>query len=148
MAFASFNRPHSAPVSDINMVPMIDVMLVLLVIFMVTAPLLTHRVPLQLPQASSSTQQNKTASIALSINATGQRYWNHEPVTREQAAQRFAEAANSQDTELPEILLRADKNTAYEFIAHTLADASRAGLTRISFVSTPEGTKDSSSAQR
>ena len=86
MAFASFDgRNGGAPMSDINMVPLIDVMLVLLVIFIVTAPLLTHAVKLDLPKVSSTANQLKPDKIEFAIDAVGQRYWNGEAVTRDEA---------------------------------------------------------------
>ena len=137
MAFASFDRQRSAaPMAEINMVPLIDVMLVLLVIFIVTAPLLTHAVKLDLPKVSSNANQLKPDKIDFAINAAGQRFWNGEAVPREIAAQRFAEAGQRQPQ--PEIHLRADQAVAYRAVAETLADATKAGLTRIGFVSEPE----------
>jgi biopolymer transport protein ExbD len=137
MAFASFDSQRTnAPMGEINMVPLIDVMLVLLVIFIVTAPLLTHAVKLDLPQVSSQPNQLKPQKIEFAIDATGQRFWNGEPVTREDAAQRFAAAGRLQP--LPEVHLRADHTAAYGTVAETLADASRAGLHKIGFVSQPE----------
>ena len=137
MAFASFDRKtSSAPVSDINMVPLIDVMLVLLVIFIVTAPLLTHAVKLDLPKASSAVNQAPPQKVEFAIDASGQRFWNGEMVTREDAAARFA-AEGAKDPQ-PEVHLRADQSVAYRFVAETLADASKAGLSKVGFVSTPE----------
>jgi biopolymer transport protein ExbD len=136
MAFASFERQHSsAPMSEINMVPLIDVMLVLLVIFIVTAPLLTHAVKLELPQASSQPATPVADKIEIAIDAQGQRHWNGEPLSREQLAQRFVAAG--QDGVQPEIHLRADQDAAYRHVAQTLADASVAGLKKIGFVSQP-----------
>ncbi|MFZ5550114.1 MAG: ExbD/TolR family protein [Pseudomonadota bacterium] len=136
MAFASFDSQRgNAPMGEINMVPLIDVMLVLLVIFIVTAPLLTHAVKLDLPQVSSQPNELKPQKIEFAIDATGQRYWNGEAVTREDAAQRFAAAGRLQP--LPEVHLRADHTAAYGAVAETLADASRAGLHKIGFVSQP-----------
>ncbi len=136
MAFASFDSQRgSAPMAEINMVPLIDVMLVLLVIFIVTAPLLTHAVKLELPRVSSQPNQLQPDKVELAINAQGQRFWNGEPLAREQAAERFAAAGKRQPQ--PEIHLRADQSVAYRVVAETLADATRAGLTRIGFVSEP-----------
>ena len=137
MAFASFDaRRATAPMTDINMVPLIDVMLVLLVIFIVTAPLLTHAVKLDLPRASAQVNQLRPDKIEFAIDAQGQRFFNGTPVTRAQAAERFTQAGRAQP--LPELHLRADQSVAYRAVAETLADASRAGLTRIGFVSEPE----------
>jgi biopolymer transport protein ExbD len=137
MAFASFDSKRaSAPMAEINMVPLIDVMLVLLVIFIVTAPLLTNAVKLELPKVSSQVNELKPDKIDFGIDAAGQRYWNGEPVTRAEAVLRFkAEGLKAQQ---PEIHLRADQNVPYRSVAETLADASKAGLTRVGFVSEPE----------
>ena len=137
MAFASFDSKRaSAPMAEINMVPLIDVMLVLLVIFIVTAPLLTNAVKLDLPKVSSQVNELKPDKIEFGIDATGQRFWNGEPVTRAEALERFkVEGLKPQQ---PEIHLRADQNVAYRNVAETLADASKAGLTRVGFVSEPE----------
>jgi biopolymer transport protein ExbD len=137
MAFASFDSQRAAaPMGEINMVPLIDVMLVLLVIFIVTAPLLTHAVKLDLPQVSSQVNEIKPQKIDFAIDASGQRFWNGEPVTRIDAAQRFAAAGRLQP--VPEVHLRADQTVAYRAVAETLADASKAGLHKIGFVSQPE----------
>ena len=137
MAFASFDRKSgTAPMSDINVVPLIDVMLVLLVIFIVTAPLLTHAVKLELPRADSQVNRLEPQRIDFAIDANGGRYWNGESITREEAAQRMVAAGNREPQ--PEIHLRADQSTDYRYVAETLADAARAGLTRIGFVSEPE----------
>ena len=138
MAFASFDRQRTAaPMAEINMVPLIDVMLVLLVIFIVTAPLLTHAVKLDLPKVSSNPNPLKPDKIDFAIDAAGQRFWNGEAVPREEAARRFATAGQRQPQ--PEIHLRADQAVAYRAVAETLADATKAGLSRIGFVSDPEG---------
>jgi biopolymer transport protein ExbD len=137
MAFASFdNKSAATPVAEINMVPLIDVMLVLLVIFIVTAPLLTHAVKLDLPKASSQANQLKPDKIDFAIDAAGTLYWNGEPVTRSDTQARFA--AESRKQPQPEIHLRADHNVAYRLVAQTLADASKAGLAKVGFVSEPE----------
>ena len=140
MAFASFdNKNGSAPMSDINMVPLIDVMLVLLVIFIITAPLLTHAVKLELPKVDSTPNQLKPDKIEFAIDATGQRFWNGEPVSRDDASRRFQAEGKKQPQ--PEVHLRADQNVAYRFVAQTLADASQAGLTKVGFVSDPEAAR-------
>ncbi|MBV1775566.1 biopolymer transporter ExbD [Burkholderiaceae bacterium DAT-1] len=137
MAFASFdNKRSGAPVAEINMVPLIDVMLVLLVIFILTAPLLTHAVKLDLPKVSSTANVAPVDKIEFAIDAQGQRFWNGEPVTRAEAIHRFA--AEGQKGNQPEIHLRADQNGRYREVVETLADASKAGLNKIGFVSEPD----------
>ena len=136
MAFASFdNKGSSAPVAEINMVPLIDVMLVLLVIFIVTAPLLSHSVKLELPKASAQPVTVKAEKIDFSIDAAGVRYWNGQAIGRDDAAARFAEEGRKPVQ--PEIHLRADQAVAYKLVAETLADASKAGLSKIGFVTDP-----------
>ena len=137
MAFASFDAKNAnAPMAEINMVPLIDVMLVLLVIFIVTAPLLTHAVKLDLPKASSQVNATKPDKVDVAIDAAGALYWNGEAVTRDEAVTRFAAAGAR--TPQPELHLRADQAVPYRFVVRTIADASRAGLTRVGFVSEPE----------
>jgi len=137
MAFASFDNKRSAgPVAEINMVPLIDVMLVLLVIFIVTAPLLSHSVKLDLPKVSSTLNQAVPDKIELAIDATGQRFWNGEALNRAEAAARFA--AEGLKPQQPEVHLRADQAVPYRYVAETLADASKAGLSKVGFVSEPE----------
>jgi biopolymer transport protein ExbD len=137
MAFASFDSSRaSAPMHEINMVPLIDVMLVLLVIFIVTAPLLTHAVKLDLPKVSSQVNQLKPDKIEFAIDAAGMRYWNGELVSRDEARRRFD--AESKRQPQPEVHLRADQDARYRDIAETLADAVKAGLAKVGFVSEPE----------
>ncbi len=137
MAFASFdNKASGAPMAEINMVPLIDVMLVLLVIFIVTAPLLTQAVKLDLPKVSSRANELKPDKIEFAIDATGQRFWNGEPVSRDAAAARFA--TEGKKSPPPEVHLRADQSVAYRSVAQTLADASKAGLSKVGFISEPE----------
>jgi biopolymer transport protein ExbD len=138
MAFASFdkNRSSGAPMAEINMVPLIDVMLVLLVIFIVTAPLLTHAVKLELPKVSSQPNVLKPEKIEFAIDAAGQRFWNGEGVSREDAALRFATEGRRQPQ--PELHLRADHSVAYRLVAETLADAAGAGLTKVGFITEPK----------
>src|SRR5262245_3800367 len=134
MAFASFDsRNGGAPMSEINMVPLIDVMLVLLVIFIITAPLLTQAGKLELPKADAKANDLRPEKIEFAIDAAGVLYWNGETVTRQVAQERFV-AASKQPVQ-PEVHLRADQNVAYRFVAQTLADASRAGLTKVGFIS-------------
>jgi biopolymer transport protein ExbD len=136
MAFGSFDRRSSSqPMAEINMVPLIDVALVLLVIFIVTAPLLTHAVKLDLPKATSNADIQKPEKVEFAIDAQGALYWNGERLTREDAQARFADAGQKRPQ--PEIYLRADQSVPYRYVAEMLADASKAGLSKIAFVSEP-----------
>ena len=137
MAFGSFDRKTSSqPMAEINMVPLIDVVLVLLVIFIVTAPLLTNAVKLDLPKATATADIQKPEKVEFAIDATGALFWKGERLSREEAAQRFLEEGRTWPQ--PEIYLRADQNVPYRFVAQTLADASKGGLAKVAFVSEPE----------
>jgi len=137
MAFGGFRQSsESTPMAEINMIPLIDVMLVLLVIFIITAPLLTHAVKLDLPKASSHPNLTKPDHIALSITADGSLFWNGEHVDRAMLRERLGAASRQQPQ--PEVHLRADRTTQYQSIAEVMADAASAGVGRIGFVSDPE----------
>jgi biopolymer transport protein ExbD len=136
MAFGGFDREGgSRPMAEINMIPLIDVMLVLLVIFIITAPLLTHAVKIDLPKAASAPNLTKPDNIQLAINAAGQIFWNGEVVSSAVLNERLASAGKLDPQ--PEVHIRADQAARYQWVAETLADAAKAGLTRIGFVSDP-----------
>ncbi len=124
--------------AEINMIPLIDVMLVLLVIFIITAPLMTHAVKVDLPQASSQPNEIKPETIQLSIQADGAVFWNAEPVAP--AAWQARMGAAARQTPQPEIHLRADGELAYKHVVRVMSDAARVGLTRIGFVTDPRET--------
>ncbi len=137
MAFGGFNdNSHQAPMAEINVTPMVDVMLVLLVIFIITAPLFTHAVKLELPTASSAPAPEKPESITLSINAEGKLFWNNASVSLDELGTRFATAA--QKNPQPELQLRADKSTRYEVIAQVMSAAQTNCMTKIGFVTNPK----------
>jgi biopolymer transport protein ExbD len=126
---------RGVPRAEINMIPLIDVMLVLLVIFMITAPLLTHAVKLDLPRASSS-HQPPAEKVDISIDAAGQRFWNAQPIDADALAARLATLGREQPQ--TEIHLHADKNARYEPLAQIMSQAAQAGLSKIGFVTVPE----------
>jgi biopolymer transport protein ExbD len=137
MAFGGFNEQgQQGPMAEINVTPMVDVMLVLLVIFIITAPLFTHAVKLELPTASSAPAPEKPESITLSINAEGKLFWNNTAVTLDELGTRFATAAQKKPQ--PELQLRADKSTRYEIIAQVMSSAQTHGMTKIGFVTNPK----------
>ena len=136
MAFASLESgDDDAPLTEINMVPLIDVMLVLLIIFIVTAPLLTHAVKVDLPKASSSANQTKPDNVQLAIDAAGQLYWNGEAVDSPAFELLLKKSAELQPQ--PEIHIRAERTTPYEKVAQVMSEAARNGLSRIGFVTEP-----------
>ena len=136
MAFGGLHSGgRSQDIAEINMIPLIDVMLVLLIIFIITAPLLTHAIKLDLPQAASQPSPPPADTIQLSIQADGTVFWNAEAVDAETWRARMAAAARQ--TPQPEIHLRADGDLAYRHVARIMADASRAGLVKLGFVTDP-----------
>ena len=136
MAFGGFSRGGSGtPMAEINMIPLIDVMLVLLVIFIITAPLLTHAVKVDLPKVSSNPNITKPDNVQLAINAEGLVYWNGEVVDRAGLRTRMDAASHLKPQ--PEVHIRADGAVAYRKVAEVIADSAKAGLTRIGFISDP-----------
>lgn len=137
MSFASLDDDDgNEALAEINMIPLIDVMLVLLVIFIVTAPLLTHAVKVDLPKASSSANLTKPDNVQLAIDGAGQVYWNGEVVGTDILADKLRAAAALSPQ--PELHLRAERTTAYEKVAEVMSASARAGLTRIGFVTEPK----------
>ncbi|MGZ3181190.1 MAG: ExbD/TolR family protein [Telluria sp.] len=136
MAFGSFNpsRQHQM-MSDINVTPMVDVMLVLLVIFIIAAPMFTHAVRLDLPRAQAAAAQQQANTVSVAIDAAGQVYWNNDKVDAAGLEAKLQQAA--QQAEQPELQLRADRAVRYEAVADLLAAAQAHGLTRLGFVTDP-----------
>ena len=136
MAFGSFDSGGTTqPMAEINTTPLVDVMLVLLVIFIVTAPLLTHSVKIDLPKASSSPNITRPEHVQLGIREDGSLHWNGAPVAMNELESHFSAAAMQQPQ--PELHIRADRQVAYERVAQVMSAAARAGLVRIGFVTDP-----------
>ena len=136
VAFGSFDDSgHSQQNAEINVVPLIDVMLVLLVIFIITAPLLTNAVKLDLPTATSNINQIKRENVQIAIDATGQLFWNGQAIDRFDLQARLAQSSKLEPQ--PEIQLHADKTIAYQRVAEVLSDAAKVGMTHIGFVTEP-----------
>ncbi len=138
MAFGGFDSRGGSPqpMAEINTTPLVDVMLVLLVIFIITAPLLTHAIRLDLPQAQAPASAEKPDTITVSIDAQGRVYWNDAPVTDASALEaRMREAAAR--TPQPDLHLRADQQVVYRKVAEVMAAAQQSGLSKIGFVTDP-----------
>lgn len=137
MSFGGFNDKHNqAPMADINVTPMVDVMLVLLVIFIITAPLFTHAIKLDLPSAQSAPAPEKPETVTISINGEGKIFWGNDAIDQGDMGIRLAAAAQKKPQ--PELQLRADKATRYEVIAQVMAAAQTNGLSKIGFVTEPK----------
>ncbi|WP_273431429.1 biopolymer transporter ExbD [Chitinibacter tainanensis] len=138
MAFGSFNQQDAAPMAEINTTPLVDVMLVLLVVFIVTAPVMTHAVRVELPKATAAVVEQNKQPIRLTLQADGGLLDEQQLVDPASLDARFA-AAFAADP-LTEVHLYADKTVQYERIAQTMAAAQRAGLTRIGLMTSGEPT--------
>lgn len=127
---------HTQPMSEINTTPLVDVMLVLLVIFIITAPLLTHAVKINLPQATSQPIEDKPEVISIAINDAGKLFWNDVALVEGELNQKLTQIADQEPQ--PELQIRADRATRYQVLAEVMADAQNAGVTKLGFVSEPK----------
>jgi biopolymer transport protein ExbD len=122
--------------SEINMTPLVDVMLVLLIIFMLTVPVLTQAVRLDLPRATAGPATARPDAVTLSVDRAGSVFWNGEALDSTALAARLAELARrGPDTD---VQLRADRHTEYQHVMAVMAAAQRNGIDRISFITQPD----------
>jgi biopolymer transport protein ExbD len=138
MSFGNLDGPlNKQPMAEINTTPLVDVMLVLLVIFIITAPLLTHAIKLELPTAQAPAAPERIETITLAIDATGKLFWNNEMLSTDaDLKQRLSQAALK--APLPDLQLRADKDTKYQRLAEVMSAAQQAGISKIGFVTDPK----------
>ncbi|WP_422342554.1 protein TolR [Parasphingorhabdus sp.] len=126
-----------APMSEINVTPFVDVMLVLLIIFMITAPLLVTGVPVDLPESRANALDQEQQPVQISIDQEGRIYLDDEEMSRNALAARLNEIAANQSAEDPrQIMLRGDKTLDYGLIMGVMGELNRAGLNRVSLVTT------------
>ncbi|MCP5245065.1 MAG: biopolymer transporter ExbD [Burkholderiales bacterium] len=136
MAFGSMNSSgQQAPMAEINVVPLVDVMLVLLIIFIITAPLLTHSVKIDLPKAESTPNITQPEHVEMAIRKDGSLFWNGEPVMLDQLSVRFSTTVAQEPT--TELHIKADKEAHYEHVARIMSIAANAGMARIGFITDP-----------
>ncbi len=121
---------------EINTTPLVDVMLVLLIIFIITIPVINHSVNLELPRASAQPSKAKPETVNLSIDAQGKIFWNNKPLAEADLPAQVAAAAQ-QDPQ-PAVHLRAARTTQYEKVAQVMAAAQNGGLTKIGFITEPK----------
>ena len=135
MAFGTQDEPDEV-MNEINMTPLVDVMLVLLIIFIITVPVMKHAVNIDLPRATSEPEQPKPQNILFSITANGEYYWNEQKIDdAELPARLAAEAAKDPQ---PELHIRGDKEVRYERVAKAMSEAREAGVRKIGFITEPE----------
>jgi biopolymer transport protein ExbD len=138
MAFSGLGGggvPHSAPMAEINMIPLVDVMLVLLIIFMITAPLLAHKIKIDLPQASTVLLEEKPDTIVISLMADGRMFLNDVPIDRTKMIERFADEAQRKPQ--PELHLHVDRTLQFQALATVMADAQNAGMVKVGIATDP-----------
>lgn len=146
MAFGSFDSKSSGhTMSEINMVPLIDVMLVLLVIFIITAPLLSHSIKINVPQVSAEPIEQEPKVIDLAVSEQGELFWNEQPVLLEELTARLKNES-TQDPQ-PQLRIRADLNTRYEVLAEIMGSARASGMKRVGFVTRPSDSGDAGASQ-
>ena len=127
-----WNEDDDAAMSEINMTPLVDVMLVLLIIFIITVPVMKHAVPVELPRASSQAPDPAVQSVRLTVDAQGDFYFNEARVSDEELDRLLREQAARQPQ--PQVQLTGDRSVRYERVAQALAAVQRAGLRNIGFV--------------
>jgi len=138
-SYAAMNAPPAdedeRAMSEINTTPLVDVMLVLLIVFMITIPVITHTVPVELPHVRNLATQTKPENVNISINRDGQIYWNLSVVDANQLLERLKSAAVQKPQ--PEVHVRADQMTRYEFVGKVILTAQRAGIQKVGFITEP-----------
>jgi biopolymer transport protein TolR len=130
-------RSRHQPMSEINVTPFVDVMLVLLIIFMVTAPLLTVGVPLDMPKTSAGAVSADTQPITISVDKEGRIFLQETEIGIDEVTPRLAAIAGNQQGEETRIFVRGDKDVRYDLVARVLADISSAGFKKITLSSVP-----------
>lgn len=136
MAFGG-DKQSGGPMAEINVTPLVDVLLVLLIIFMITAPLMAHKIEVDLPVATLENKPDpELRPITLAVRATGEVFWNDEPVSQGLLESRLSTAA--QLTPQPQVEIRADKTTKYRIVAEVVKTARLQGIRKVGFVSTPQ----------
>ena len=137
MAHSGFSdNDDNEMLSEINMVPLIDVMLVLLIVFIITVPVMKHAVNIDLPRASNEKELVKPETVRLSVDADGAYFWNEQKLANDNELQGHLAAAAAQNPQ-PDLHIRGDRAVRYERVAQAMAAAQQAGVKKIGFVTEP-----------
>lgn len=136
MAFGGGLENDDEVLSEINVTPLVDVMLVLLIIFILTVPVLTHTVTLELPQAYNIPNKIDAGTITLSVEKEGTILWDGEQLSEEQFEMRLQAVAKQKPQ--PEIQIRGDRQTEYGNVVKAMAAAQRAGIEKLGFITQPD----------
>ena len=135
MAFGTQDEADEV-MNEINMTPLVDVMLVLLIIFIITVPVMKHAVNIDLPRATSEPEQPKPENILFSVTAEGDYYWNDQKIADSELPGRLAAEAAKEPQ--PELHIRGDKAVRYERVAKAMSEAREAGVRKIGFITEPD----------
>ena len=135
MAFGAMEEIDDV-MNEINMTPLVDVMLVLLIIFIITVPVMKHAVSIDLPRATNIVQDTKPETIRLSVNADGAYFWNEQKI--EDAALPALLKDGAAKNPQPDLHIRGDKAVRYERVAEAMASAQQAGIKKIGFITEPK----------
>lgn len=132
----NINGDDDEIMSEINMTPLVDVMLVLLIIFIITVPVLTHSVKIDLPRASNQPNEVQNKPISISVNQQGQIFWDDKLIDANTLAQQFNQIAQQQPQ--PEVHIRGDRKVEYEYVMQVMAEAQRNGVQKLGFITEPK----------
>ena len=139
MAFSTGNE-SGGPMAEINVTPLVDVMLVLLIIFMITAPLMSHKVKVELPQANlEELNRDKplvVQPITIAVTEEGNLFWNDQPITKDQIESRLS--VEAQKTPQPAVNVRGDRTTKYRVVQEVVQVAQNQGMRKVGFVAEKE----------
>ncbi len=122
-------------IASINTTPLVDVMLVLLIIFLITIPVVTHTVPVKLPSETNKPYVTKPENVNIAIDREGQAFWNERPVDQKELLARLKTVSVQKPQ--PEVHIRGDQNTRYEFVGKVILTAQRAGIAKVGFITEP-----------
>ncbi len=137
MSMATSDDGEAATISEINTTPLVDVMLVLLIIFLITIPVITKNVPVKVPKAVNIPTQTKPENITVSVTADGDVYWGLQRVTDMNVLVQWVER-EAVKVPQPEIHIRADANAEYKNVGKVIAAINRGGVVKVGFITEPD----------
>ena len=135
MSMSTGGGNEGGVMAEINVTPLVDVMLVLLIIFMITAPLMAHKVQIDLPESVAKPNEEPPGTITVALKSTGETYWNDEPIVRSAVDTQLRIEARR--TPQPVVQIRADEDTEYKDVATMMASAKNAGMKKVGLITTP-----------
>ena len=135
MSMGSPDGDEDEVIATINTTPLVDVMLVLLIIFLITIPVVTHTVPVKLPSETNKPYKTKPENVNIAIDKEGQMFWNERQIDQKELLTRLK--AISVTKPQPEVHIRGDQETRYEFVGRVILTAQRAGIAKVGFITEP-----------